>query len=146
MNRLIAKVHYYTPAQFAILEQDASWGRVRMDWGSTRDFRELNEMMDLVKTTFIDNGIPVIIGEYGSPRPELKDEGAVFRFITNVAEAAFVRGFAPILWDITIRENPHELGVFFSRATNTMIDPAFEAKFREIAQMERLPETDGDTE
>jgi endoglucanase len=137
VNRLIAKVHYYTPASFAILERDADWGKVRMDWGTERDLRELNRMMDMVKRTFTDNGIPVIIGEFGSPRADLKDEGAVLTFITSVAEAAYVRGFAPILWDITIREIP-EMGVFFSRATNTMIDPLMEEKFREIMKMERI--------
>ncbi|MCL1878218.1 MAG: glycoside hydrolase family 5 protein [Defluviitaleaceae bacterium] len=136
VNRLAVSVHYYTPAVFAVLESDASWGRVRMDWGTDEDFEELNRLMDMVQHRFIDNGIPVILGEFGSPRPELKDDGAVFLFITSVAEAAFVRGFAPVLWCITISEIP-EQGVFFSRATNEMIDPEMEARFREIAQMPR---------
>jgi endoglucanase len=135
-NRCAVSVHYYTPSTFAILESDASWGRVRMDWGTEGDFRELNRLMDLVKETFIDNGVPVILGEFGSPRPGLKEEGAVFRYITSVAEAAFTRGMAPILWDVTIGEIP-EQGVFFNRLTFKMIDPAMEARFREIARMER---------
>jgi endoglucanase len=135
-NRSAVKVHYYTPATFAILESDASWGKMRMDWGTDADFRELNRLMDLVKTTFYDNGVPVVLGEFGSPRPALKDEGAVLRYITSVCEAAFTRGFAPILWDITITEIP-ERGVFFSRSSNTMIDPAMEKRFREIAEMDR---------
>jgi endoglucanase len=136
MNRCAVSVHYYTPSVFAILERDADWGRVRMNWGTEADYRELNRLMDLVKHRFIDDGVPVILGEFGSPRPALKDEGAVFRYITSVAEASFVRGMAPILWDITITEIP-ERGVFFSRVTNTMIDPEMEARFREIAAMER---------
>jgi endoglucanase len=135
-NRLAVSVHYYTPSVFAILERDADWGRVRTDWGTEADYEELNRLMDMVKRRFIDKGIPVILGEFGSPRPALKDEGAVFRYITSVAEAAFVRGIAPILWDITIREVP-ERGVFFSRVTFKMIDPEMEARFREIAQMKR---------
>jgi endoglucanase len=137
INRLAVSVHYYTPPTFAILEEDASWGRVRMNWGTDADFRELNRLMDMVQHRFIDNGIPVILGEFGSPRPGLKDEGAVFRYITSVAEAAFIRGITPVVWCITINEIP-ERGVFFSRVTFEMIDPALEARFREIAQMERI--------
>ncbi|MCL2627323.1 MAG: glycoside hydrolase family 5 protein [Oscillospiraceae bacterium] len=135
-NRCAVSVHYYTPPTFAILEEDASWGKMRMDWGTDSDYRELNRLMDLTKETFIDNGIPVIFGEFGSPRAALKDEGAVFTYITAVAEAIFVRGMCPVLWDITISEIP-EQGVFFSRSTFKMIDPLMEARFREIAEMER---------
>ncbi|MCL2456529.1 MAG: cellulase family glycosylhydrolase [Defluviitaleaceae bacterium] len=135
-NRLAVSVHYYTPAVFAILEQDATWGKMRMDWGTDADFEELNRLMDMVKHRFIDAGVPVILGEFGSPRPGVKDDGAVYKFITSVAEAAFVRGFAPILWCVSIREVP-ERGVFFSRVNFKMIDPKMEQRFREISQMER---------
>jgi endoglucanase len=135
-GRCAVSVHYYTPSTFAILEQDASWGNVRMDWGTDEDFDELNRLMDLTKETFVDNGIPVIFGEFGSPRAALKDEGAVFTYITSVTEAIFVRGMCPVLWDITISEIP-EQGAFFSRSTFKIIDPEMEARFREIAQMPR---------
>jgi endoglucanase len=134
-ERLAVSVHYYTPSTFAILERDADWGRVRTDWGTDEDFAELNKLMNLVKTTFIDNGIPVILGEFGA-ETRGKAEGAVFRYITAVCEAAFVRGICPVLWDITLSEVP-ERGVFFSRRTFTMIDPLLEAQFKEISQMER---------
>jgi endoglucanase len=136
-GRTAVSVHYYTPSTFALLYEDASWGRARSDWGTDADFRELNRLMDRVQHRFIDNGIPVILGEFGSVREEMKDEGAVFRYITSVAEAAFVRGFVPIVWCITINERP-ERGLFFSRVTHTMIDPALEQRFREIGEMERL--------
>jgi endoglucanase len=135
-NRLAVSVHYYTPSTFAILERDASWGRVRMDWGTDADHRELNRLMDLVQRTFIDKGVPVILGEFGSPRAALKNEGAVFAYITSVAEAAFIRGMAPVLWDITISEI-EEKGAFFSRSTFTMVCPEMGARFKEIAAMPR---------
>ncbi|MCL1844390.1 MAG: cellulase family glycosylhydrolase [Defluviitaleaceae bacterium] len=135
-NRLIAKVHYYTPSTFALLYEDAPWGRMRMDWGSDADFAELNRLFDLVEHRFIDNGVPVILGEFGAIRSEYRYEGAVYRYIAAVTEAAFTRGMAPIIWCITISERA-EQGLFFSRATNTMVNPDLEARFREIEQMPR---------
>jgi endoglucanase len=128
-------VHYYDPPTFAILSEDASWGKVRTDWGTDADYRELSNNMNMMVTNFYNKGIPVVIGEFGA-ETKGKDDGAVFRYITAVAEAAYVRGFAPILWDITITEVP-ERGVFFSRAANRMINPDMEAKFREIMKMAR---------
>ena len=31
-NRCAVSVHYYTPATFAILEKDASWGKAQTTW------------------------------------------------------------------------------------------------------------------
>jgi endoglucanase len=135
-NRCAVSVHYYTPSVFAILTEDASWGKERKDWGTERDFEELNRLMDRVKETFIDKGIPVILGEFGAPLPELKEEGAVLHYIYSVCEAAFVRGMVPVLWDVTISEQ-NRGGVFYNRYTQKMIYPEMEKKLKEIAQMER---------
>ena len=67
-HRCAVSVHYYTPSGFAILEEDADWGKMRSTWGTDADFEELNRNMDLLKTTYVDKGIPVIIGEYGCPK------------------------------------------------------------------------------
>jgi len=136
LNRCAVSMHYYTPAVFAILREDAEWGRVRMNWGTEADFDELNRLMDKAQDTFVKKGIPVIIGEFGSPMPSMKEKGAVFRYITSVTEAVYTRGMCPVLWDITINEVP-EKGVFFSRVTFKMIDPKMETRFREISRMKR---------
>ncbi len=93
-------VHYYTPSDFAILEEDASWGKNRRTWGTKADLKELEKNMDLVKTTFADKGIPVIIGEYGCPVKN-KDQKSVRKYLTSVCKAAYDRGMCPVLWDTT---------------------------------------------
>ena len=65
-NRCAVSVHYYTPSTFAILTEDADWGKARSTWGSTQEINELNGYMDKLKTTFVDKGVPVIIGEFGT--------------------------------------------------------------------------------
>ncbi|MBQ8296611.1 MAG: cellulase family glycosylhydrolase [Ruminococcus sp.] len=99
-NRCAVSVHYYTPAAFAILEEDASWSKNRETWGTQADINELNKYMNLMKTNFIDEGIPVIIGEYGCPTKN-KNINSVRYFISSVCEAAVTRDMCPVLWDIT---------------------------------------------
>ncbi len=99
-GRCAVSVHYYTPANFAILEEDADWAQMWPTWGTEADYAELYRQMDKMKTTFIDKGVPVIIGEYGCPVKN-KEPESVVRFISAVCEAAYDRQLCPVLWDVT---------------------------------------------
>ena len=99
-HRCALSVHYYTPPTFAILEEDANWGKMRPTWGTDNDFAELNRYMDKIKAKLVDQGIPVIIGEYGCPKNN-KDPESVRLFLFSVCKAAYERQICPILWDVT---------------------------------------------
>lgn len=113
-ERCAVSVHYYTPSTFAILDKDASWGKARTEWGTDEDYAELNKYMDMVKTTFVDKGIPVIIGEYGTSTKNKTPE-MIRKYLTSVCGAAYERGLCPVLWDIT--------DVFYDRTEMKFIDP-----------------------
>ncbi|MBR6616530.1 MAG: cellulase family glycosylhydrolase [Oscillospiraceae bacterium] len=123
-GRCAVSVHYYTPAGFAILEEDADWGKATPTWGSDADFNELNGWMDMMKTNFVDKGIPVIIGEYGCPKKN-KDASSVHLFLKSVCEAAYTRNLCPVLWDIT--------DVHYDRSTYKMVDQELKKAFVEIS-------------
>lgn len=81
-DRLAAEVHFYDPVQFCLLSEDASWGKMMYFWGNDQGEyatgaysgkwrSDLNEdhvarQMAKMKKKFWDNGIPVIIGEFGA--------------------------------------------------------------------------------
>ncbi|MEO6632677.1 MAG: cellulase family glycosylhydrolase, partial [Mucilaginibacter sp.] len=80
-NRMMVEVHYYTPFNFAGLTSDASWGNMFYYWGSgyhsTTDASrnatwgeesDATTEFPLMKSKFIDKGIPVMLGEYGAIR------------------------------------------------------------------------------
>lgn len=133
-NRCAVSVHYYTPAGFAILETDADWAECRETWGTDADFAELENNMELMKTTYIDKGIPVIIGEYGCPK-DLKDsEGNVIGqkdpdsvrlFLSSVCREAYERQLCPVLWDIT--------DLHYDRTSCKLIDQELKTLYNEIA-------------
>ena len=127
-GRMAVSVHYYTPSTFAILDQDAEWGKVQTNWGTDAEYKELNRNMDMMKEHFVDKGIPVIIGEYGSATRG-KEEGAVKRFLTAVCEAAYTRGMCPVLWDIT--------DVFYNRRKAEFVDQDLLEGLMSIKGMER---------
>jgi endoglucanase len=118
-NRMMAEVHYYAPWQFCGLTADASWGNMFYYWGqgyhSTTDpsrnatwgeedyvIAEFQKM----KTKFVNNGIPVVLGEYGAiRRTTLTGEALTLhlaaraywdKYITQQAKA---NGMLPFYWD-----------------------------------------------
>lgn len=96
-KREIVSVHYYTPSTFTILEKDADWGKSARTWGSPADISRLKADMLKAKTTFIDKGVPVILGEFGTVINN-KDPDSVRLYLTQVARAAWGAGMCPILW------------------------------------------------
>ncbi|MGN0630769.1 MAG: cellulase family glycosylhydrolase, partial [Ruminococcus sp.] len=123
-NRMAVSVHYYTPAGFAILEdEDASWAKARSTWGTEDDFNELYSQMDMMKTNFIDKGVPVIIGEYGCPTKG-KEPESVRLFLSSVCKAAYERQLCPVLWSIT--------DVHYNRNTCKLNDQELKVLFNEI--------------
>lgn len=113
-GRMAISVHYYTPSTFAILEKDADWGKARTTWGTDADWAELRSEMGKMKTHYIDEGIPVIVGEFGSSTKNKTSE-MVRYYLSSVAQEAWVRGLCPVLWDVT--------DVFYLRRKQTFKDP-----------------------
>jgi endoglucanase len=99
-GRCAVSVHYYTPSTFAILEEDVSWGKAAPTWGTDAEFKELRHYMTMMKTHFVDNGIPVIVGEYGCPKRN-KDAASVLLYLSSVCKEAYDNQLCPVLWDVT---------------------------------------------
>ena len=115
-DRLIVEVHYYTPWTFCGLEEDASWGKMAYYWGtgntvsgSQRNVAnaeaQLKNLLQKMKTRFVDRGTPVIIGEYGclwrsvgSSEDQEKHNASVKAFHREVCQQAGTMGMVPMVW------------------------------------------------
>lgn len=133
VNRMAVSVHYYSPAGFAILEEDADWGKAIPTWGSDQDYASLRSEMDMLKTHFTDKGIPVIIGEYGCPTKN-KEPESVQRFLSSVCEEAYQRGHCPVMWSTP--------GGHYDRETYKMTDQELQKKLFAIGGKEFTPRED----
>lgn len=121
-DRMMAEVHFYSPSQFCILlDGDASWGKMFYYWGAEYhstiepernatwgEEDAVDQSFSLAKNTFVDKGIPVILGEYGAYRRDYnqlvpKDlethNNSVDHWITYVTEKAVANGLIPFWWD-----------------------------------------------
>ena len=96
-HRLMISVHYYTPWQFVGMEKDESWGKMQLDWGSTKDIADLNRLFDLMQDFCKRNDIPAFVGEFGVV--EKRDSAARVRWMKAVIEASLSREMIPVLWD-----------------------------------------------
>jgi len=118
-NRLIVEVHYYTPWNFCGMNADQSWGTMFYYWGSgnhsTTDTSrnstwgeeaDMENYLGLMKTQFIDKGIPVIIGEYGAFRRTLQqsssqklNNSSVEYYYRYFSKSTKLKGFITYCWD-----------------------------------------------
>jgi len=97
-HKLLLSVHYYTPWPFAGMTEDASWGKMRLTWGSKADLAELNMLFDRMQSFSQKNDIPVFVGEFA---PAFKKEQASReRWMLAVAQGALSRKMVPVLWEI----------------------------------------------
>jgi endoglucanase len=96
-HRLMISVHYYTPWQFVGMTRDESWGKMQLDWGSTKDVADLNRLFDLMQEFCKRNDIPAFIGEFGVT--EQRDSAARVRWMAAVIKASLSRNMIPVLWD-----------------------------------------------
>lgn len=120
-NRLMAEVHYYTPWNFCGLTEDASWGKMFYFWGANNHVTDagdrnaswgeeatVDELFLKMKTKFVDNGIPVILGEFSATRRDLSNYGTTWQekhddsrawFAEYVTKQAKNNGMVPFYWD-----------------------------------------------
>jgi aryl-phospho-beta-D-glucosidase BglC (GH1 family) len=97
-NRLILSVHYYDPYLFALMGKTNTWGRAspgRDDWGQ-EDF--VVKQFDKLKSSFIDKGVPVLLGEYGATHQAGFEDYQRY-YVEYVTKAAVERGILPVYWD-----------------------------------------------
>ena len=96
-DRIMLSVHYYSPATFAIADKTSTWGYSET-WGTEEDFEYLTGQFEKLKTSFIDKGIPVIIGEYGAAVKD-KDVASRILWFESVTKVSLEYGCCPVVWD-----------------------------------------------
>lgn len=89
-GKCIVSVHYYTPWEFCTTN-------INYEWGSKSEVRVMeNKVNDMVKN-FVDKGVPVIIGEFGTGIWNEKASGIYFsEMFTKLCHDA---GIATFMWD-----------------------------------------------
>lgn len=89
-NRCIVSVHYYTPWEFCTTTN-------KNEWGTDAEVSTMESKVQQMKTTFVDKGIPVIFGEYGTCYGN--DEASRVKFCETFVKLCSDAGMATYIWD-----------------------------------------------
>ena len=138
-GRLMVEVHYYSPVNFCLMEKDEPWGRMFYYWGNGHhslsdsarnptygEEAEVKSTFQLMKTKFVDKGIPVVMGEYGAyrrtaPKDLAVHNDAVDYWINFTTQQAIANGLKPFFWDIGIALDRRNNKVLDQRTINALI-------------------------
>lgn len=121
--RLILSVHYYDPYLFALEGKTHTWGSASPghdDWGQ-EDF--VVKQFDRLKGAFVDQGVPILLGEYGATHQDGYDDYQRY-YVEYVTKAAVDRGLLPVFWDNGARGGGGEKFGLVDRDTYGAIHPA----------------------
>lgn len=145
-DRLMFEVHFYTPFNFTLMRTDESWGKQFYYWGegfhSPTDTERnptwgeestVDDLFGQMKSQFVDQGIPVVLGEFAAMRRDDLTGEALERhlasrayYLNYVTKAALANGLLPFYWDTGALDN-FGSGIF-DRKTNQVFDqPALDA-------------------
>jgi endoglucanase len=111
-SNLIASVHNYYPYKFCQAEDD-----FKTTWGTAEDKQALDDEFNRLVEIFIDKGIPVILGEWGSIHHNNIQER--IKHAGYYAKGCISRGICPIWWD---NGNSSQFGII-NRETYQWIYP-----------------------
>ncbi len=114
-NRLILSVHAYTPYNFALQGEGESGSTAEFDSDAAGSVRDINSFMDQLYKKYVSNGIPVVIGEFGS-----RDKGGNLQSRVDHAAyyiaAARARGITCVWWDNNaFSGNGENFGIYYRR-------------------------------
>jgi endoglucanase len=122
-KRLILSVHYYDPYLFALQGKTHTWGKASPgidNWGQ-EDF--VVGQFDKLKATFVDQGVPVLMGEYGATNQEGFEDYRRY-YVEYVTKAAHDRGILPVWWDNGSKKTGGESFGLFDRGTGAVLHPS----------------------
>jgi endoglucanase len=131
-HRLILSIHYYDPYLFALQGKTHTWGRAspgRDDWGQ-EDY--VVAQFDKLKSTFIDQGLPVLLGEYGACSQAAFEDYRRY-YVEYVTKAAVDRGILPVYWDNGGDGSGGEKFGLMDRHTNGVMHPKLMEAMRRAA-------------
>ncbi|MCD7956634.1 MAG: glycoside hydrolase family 5 protein [Lachnospiraceae bacterium] len=121
-ERIIVSVHAYVPYNFALnTEGTDTWNN---------DTGDIDSLMSTLKELFIDNGIPVVIGEFGALNKDNESERA--EWVGYYVSAAAEIGVPCLWWDNGLVTGSGERFGLISRYTykcifNNLLDAMMEA-------------------
>jgi endoglucanase len=121
-SRLVLSVHFYDPYLFTMMAKTHTWGHAspgKDSWGQ-EDF--VVAQFDKLKSRYVDQGVPVLIGEYGAVHQDGYEDHRRY-YVEYVTKAAVDRGLVPVYWDNGGRNSGADGFALIDREANGVLRP-----------------------
>jgi endoglucanase len=145
-NKLAISMCYYFPLEeynyLNILEPVNLYNKLGyydylspfMEWGLYHNYKNIINNFELLKTKFIDKGVPVIFGEVGILNDYIKRNNSIEQFLyTLFSMSNEYKGILPCLWDITFISSNYD-NFYYNKETNEWSDDKYAKIFRKISK------------
>ncbi len=125
-NRLIVEVHHYDPYDYTLNPSGSClyWGAPYPSQGACTWAQEAyhDDLFARVRAEWIDQGVPVIIGEYGvATRPNLNLASRQY-YLEYVNRAAAANGIKTFYWDNGVQPSQTNGFALFDRSSGAVVD------------------------
>ena len=143
-NKLAVSIHYFVPTEFTLGTYfdpyywtdsegiEYSYGPTLI-WGNSMDFKQILEDFELMKSSFVDKGIPVIINEVGVLTEEKKEIESIREYLYMLFSlSSDYNGIMCCLWDTSnkIFGNMN----FYDRTNDIWYDEKIKKNFLQISK------------
>lgn len=124
-NHLMVAVHNYDPYEYAIANKYTQWGHTADTSKSANDGNEatMRSNYKKLKTNFVEKGIPVYVGEFGSVRRDnATDESFRRYYLEYVCRVAREAGIGMVVWDNGSAKTGNESFGLFDHGTGVFLN------------------------
>lgn len=128
--RMLLEVHFYDPYFFTLAanywdgtpDKYWQWGSIVVDPAASpehwADEAYVDAQFQKLKSRFVDQGVAVILGEFGAIARLSKDPAGTYRTYWDqyIARSAWLHGAVPVYWDAGAT-GEHSMGLFNRKST-----------------------------
>ena len=141
-NKLAVSIHYYIPPQFTVEKDDDPFfwidenGEKRFippltKWGSEGQYKDMFTNFETMKKSFVDKGIPVVLGEVGVLTEQKKEIESIREFLfAQFSMSGSYDGIMSCLWD---NSNGGDMN-YYNREKDKWYDEIIKDNFKKISK------------
>ena len=143
-NKLAVSIHYYNPTRFTkeFYFEPYSWTDYdgveyyyapTLSWGDSEEYFQLITDFEMMKNTFVNKGIPVILNEVGVYTEQKKEIESIREYLYTVFSiSSDFNGIMSCLWD-TSNKNFGDMN-FYDRENDKWYDDKLKENFLQISR------------
>jgi endoglucanase len=143
-KKMAVSIHYYTPTDFTVERDDSPWSWYddngvyhetipKTKWGKESDYKDMFNDFERMKKSFIDKGIPIILGETGVVTEQKKAPESIREYLFAVfSMTSSYEGIMTCLWD-TSNKNAGDMN-YYDKEHDRWFDDQIKENFIKISK------------